>query len=257
MCNEDCINWGAKNLTEEEIKGKRVIEIGSYDVNGSLRKNVELHNPGEYIGIDIVKGPGVDIICPCEKLVQKFGKNSFDIVISTCSIEHIQDWIESISNIKNICKTNGIILIIVPSDWPYHEYPYDFWRYKKEDIKNIFSECDILKLDEDVKTPSLVYVKIRKPKEFCEKNLSKYKLYSIIFNKRIHLQFLNSFLILQSLKLFSSYLQFSSLFMKCILEMVIFIFSRKINEIHFIRTKKNLKFFKYIISKSKKSNILS
>lgn len=185
MCNVDGIKWGAKNLTKEEIKGKRIIEVGSYDINGSLRYIVELLEPAEYIGTDIAKGPGVDVICPAENLVEKFGKESFDVVISTCTLEHIKDWKKAISNIKNICKPNGIILIIVPSDWPYHECPYDFWRYKKEDIKSIFSDCSILLLEEDPQIPSLVYVKIIKPDEFIEKELLNYQLYSVIVNKRI------------------------------------------------------------------------
>jgi len=181
----DCIRWGARNLSEEEVKGKRVIEVGSYDVNGSLRYVVELLKPTEYVGVDIVEGPGVDIICSVENLLQEFGKESFDIVLSTCTLEHIRDWKKAVSNIKNICKPNGIILIIVPSDWPFHVYPYDFWRYKKEDIQDIFSDCDILLLDEDLHTPSLVYGKMRKPSEFTEKDLSAYQLHSVILNKRV------------------------------------------------------------------------
>lgn len=194
MCNIDCIKWAAKNITEEEIKGKRVIEVGSYDVNGSLRYIVELLKPAEYIGVDIVKGPGVDMICSAENLVQKFGKESFDVVMSTCALEHIRNWKEAISDIKNICKPDGIILIIVPSHWAFHECPCDFWRYKTDDILNIFSDCDILTLEEGFQRPSLVYlktknsavyVKIRKPVQFVEKDLSEYRLYSVIINKRI------------------------------------------------------------------------
>jgi SAM-dependent methyltransferase len=185
MCNVDCIRWAAKNLTKADIKGKAVIEVGSYDVNGSLRYIVELLEPAEYMGTDIMKGPGVDIICPSENLVEMFGKESFDVVISTCTLEHTKNWKKAISNIKNVCKPNGIILIIVPSVWRFHAYPYDFWRYKKEDIENIFSDCDILILQEDPQPPSLVYVKIRKTHKFKEKDLKDYKLYSIIVNKRV------------------------------------------------------------------------
>ncbi len=128
MCNVDCIKWGAKILTKEDIKDKKVIEVGSYDVNGSLRYVVELLEPAEYVGIDIMEGPGVDVVCASENLVQKFGKERFDAVLSTCAFEHIKNWKESISNIKNICKKNGIILFIAPSKWPYHEYPYDYWK---------------------------------------------------------------------------------------------------------------------------------
>lgn len=184
MCNVDCIRWAAKNITKQEIAGKKIIEVGSYDVNGNVRCVIELLEPAQYVGVDIMKGPGVDMICAAENLVEKFGGESFDVIISTCVLEHLKDWKKAISNIKNICKPNGTILIIVPSNWSYHEHPYDFWRYGKDDIKNIFSDCDILALEEDPQKPSLVYAKIRKPNKFTEKNLSQYQLYSVITDKR-------------------------------------------------------------------------
>ena len=186
MCNVNCISWVAKNINKEEISDKKIIEVGSYDVNGNVRCIVELLEPAEYIGADIVRGPSVDIVCAAENLVEKFGKESFDVIISTCALEHLKDWKKAISNIKNICKQNGIILIIVPSNWSYHEHPYDFWRYNKDDIKNIFSDCSILALEEDAQKPSLIYAKIRKPNEFIEKDLTQYQLYSIITNKRVN-----------------------------------------------------------------------
>lgn len=181
----DCLKWAAKNLEKGAVKGKRVIEVGSFDVNGSLRYIVELMEPSEYIGVDIKEGPGVDIICPGENLVDQFGRESFDVVISTCVLEHTRDWRSNISNIKNICKPKGTILIIVPIDWPYHEWPFDFWRFKRKDIEEIFSDCSILTLEEDDKKPSLAYVLIRKPEQFTEIDLSGHKLFSVIVNKRV------------------------------------------------------------------------
>lgn len=185
MCNVDCFRWIAKNTIKQEIMGKKVIEVGSYDVNGSVRCVIELLEPAQYVGVDIMKGPGVDIICAAENLVEKFGGESFDVIISTCVLEHLKDWKKAISNIKNICKPNSTILIIVPSNWSYHEHPYDFWRYEKDDIKNIFSDCDIITVEEDPQKPSLVYAKIRKPNGFIEKNLTQYQLYSMITGKKI------------------------------------------------------------------------
>lgn len=185
MCNANCIIFGATMLTKAEVEGKRVIEVGSYCVDGSLRPIIESWNPREYVGADIQPGPGVDLLCPAEKLVEKFGKESFDIVISTCVLEHIKNWKESVSNIKNICKTNGVLLIIVPSEWVFHAFPHDYWRYKKEDIENIFSDCNIIVLKEDDSPPSLVYAKIIKSVNFVENDLTQYQLYSIIVNKRI------------------------------------------------------------------------
>lgn len=185
MCDVNCVLWVAKNLTKGEIAGKRVIEVGSYDANGSVRPIIELFEPESYLGVDIVEGPGVDTICRAEQLVERFGKDSFDVVISCTTLEHIKNWREAISNMKNICKSNGLILIIVPSSWPFHAYPYDYWRYAQDDIENIFADCQILMLTEDQKAVSLVYTKIKKPEAFVEKDLSQYPLYSIIMDKKI------------------------------------------------------------------------
>ena len=196
MCNANCIRWVSKSLTEEEVRGKRVIEVGSSDENGSVRYVFEFLDAAEYVGVDIAEGPGVDMICSAENLVERFGKESFDIVMSTCTLEHIRDWKTAVSNLKNICKPGGILLIILPSDWVFHAYPHDYWRYKKEDIENIFSDCDILVLDEKSQVPSLissifadfslVYSKIRKPEQFVEKDLSACQLYSVLVDKRVN-----------------------------------------------------------------------
>lgn len=185
MCNVNCIIFGVKNLSKDEVKGKRIIEVGSYDTNGSLRPVIEMWQPAEYVGVDIKRGPGVDIICSADNLVDKFGKESFDMVISTELFEHVKDWRKAISNIKNICKTNGIILITTRSyGFAYHSYPYDFWRYELDDMKNIFSDCRILTLKKDPQDPG-VFLKVKKPGNFFEKDPRDYKLYNIVINKRV------------------------------------------------------------------------
>ena len=186
MCKTSCITFGAKNLNKKEIQGQLVIDVGSYDVNGSLRPIIESWEPAKYVGIDIEKGPGVDIICNAEDIVRKFGKESFDVVISTELLEHVKDWKSVISNIKNVCKPNGTILITTRSHgFRYHAYPYDFWRYELEDMNNIFSDCEILVLEKDSQAPG-IFLKAKKPNAFIEKDLSDYQLYSIVADKRVH-----------------------------------------------------------------------
>jgi len=187
MCNSACIEFGVKNLAINEVKGKKVIEVGSCDVNGSLRPIIESWGePGEYIGVDIINGPGVDFICHVEEIVEKFGNESFDVVISTEMIEHVRDWRKAISNIKNICKPNGIILITTRSyGFGYHSFPYDFWRYELEDIKYIFSDCKILNLQEDKSDPG-IFIKAQKPTKFVENDLTSLKLYSVVADKRVY-----------------------------------------------------------------------
>ena len=185
MCHVSCILFGGTNLTKEEIQGKKVIEVGSFDVNGSLRRIIESWNPAKYVGVDIKKGPGVDIVCKAEDIVEKFGKESFDIIVSTELLEHVRNWRKVISNLKNICKPGGIILITTRSKgFIYHAYPYDFWRYEVEDMAKIFSDCNILVLEKDFQI-SGVFVKLKKTNEFIEKDLSNYELHSIVSNRRV------------------------------------------------------------------------
>lgn len=182
--NVHCILFGAIQLKREEIEGKRVIEIGSCDVNGSLRPLFESYNPKEYIGVDISPGKGVDLICEAQDLAAKFGSRSFDVVISTELLEHVRDWRLVIHNIKDILKPSGKLLITTRSfGFVYHGYPFDFWRFQIEDMESIFKDFKIEKLEKDPENG--VLLKAQKPEDFNEVNLSDYKLYSIVADKRI------------------------------------------------------------------------
>ena len=185
MCHDSCIAFGRANLGEADIKGKNVLEVGSRNVNGSLRSSVERWKPTTYIGLDIQKGEGVDFICKAEDIEKNFGKDSFDVVISTELLEHVRDWRKVISGVKRVCKSEGIILLTTRSyGYQYHGYPADFWRYELEDIKHIFSDCTILALATDLEVPG-VFIKAQKPESFTENNLAEYQLYSMVTNKRI------------------------------------------------------------------------
>ena len=88
----------------------------------------------------------MDVICKAEDMLDVFGKDSFDVIISTELLEHVLDWRKVINNFKNVCKRDGIIVITTRSyGCLYHGHPYDFWRYEIEDMKHIFSDCTIEK----------------------------------------------------------------------------------------------------------------
>jgi len=184
MCDVNCILFGARNLSDEEIRGRQILEVGSRDVNGSLRSFIESRQPEKYIGVDIAEGPGVDVICEGEKLLDRFEEESFDIVISTELLEHVRDWRIVISNIKRVCKAGGIILITTRSiGFPFHGYPHDYWRYEPKDMEEIFSDCEIQVLERDPSNG--VLMKASKPLNFEEKELPDYELYSVLANSRV------------------------------------------------------------------------
>jgi SAM-dependent methyltransferase len=187
MCNPACIKFGLSSLSSKDIKGKKVLEVGSRYLNGTLRVGIEKLKPLSYLGIDIENGPCVDELCSIHGLISKYGKESFDVVICTEVLEHINNWHSAISNLKNVLKPKGVLLITTRSKgFAHHEYPFDFWRYEVEDVNVIFSDMII---DINKKDPSMpgVFVKARKPVSFVEVDLTNHRLFSILthrLNKR-------------------------------------------------------------------------
>ena len=85
---------------------KKILEVGSLNLNGSIRTYFK---DCEYIGCDVAEGRDVDIAIQGEML--EFPSNHFDVVISTECFEHNPYWIETLSNMFRMLKSDGMIII--------------------------------------------------------------------------------------------------------------------------------------------------
>ena len=146
----------------DEFREKRVLEVGSFDVNGGLRREIVQHEPALYLGTDMRAGPGVDIVVPANRLVDMFGTAAFDAVICTEMLEHAEDWRAAIYQMKNVLRPYGTIYLTTRSvGFPLHDYPGDYWRFSIEQMRAIFADFDILALVADPECPG-VFMKARK-----------------------------------------------------------------------------------------------
>jgi SAM-dependent methyltransferase len=149
-------------LQENDCKGTSILEVGSRNVNGSVREFIELMKPKEYIGIDMLPGRGVDVVGLAENLTTIFGKDRFDIVISTEMLEHCKEWKKSLIEIFFVCKPGGLILLTARAPgFKVHAYPNDYWRFTSEDMEKIFGENHIIDVRRD-SMASGVFIKIKK-----------------------------------------------------------------------------------------------
>lgn len=179
MCNSCCIDFGKRYLKQSEISAKKVLEAGAVNVNGSLREFIQGYSPARYVGIDIVPGKGVDEICDVYDILTRFGPGSFDLVISTEMLEHVQDWRLAISNMKNVLSPGGAILITTRSiGFPYHPYPVDYWRFQPQDMNTIFADFIIESIEQDQEAPG-VFIKAVKPQAFKEVDLTNYSVHPV------------------------------------------------------------------------------
>lgn len=183
MCNLTGIAFGETVLTAAIVAGRDCLEVGSLDVNGSIRPYVESLGPARYVGIDMAPGPRVDEVVDAAHLVERFGADSFDVVITTEMLEHIRDWPTVIANLKRVVRPGGYLLVTTRSiGFPYHAFPYDFWRYEPEDMRAIFADFEIAALERDSASPG-IFMLARKPMEYAE-NQAVVGLHSIVTGRR-------------------------------------------------------------------------
>ena len=160
--HESVLAFTQRVLQEKDIKSRRVLEVGAYNVNGTVRPYIESHQPLSYIGTDMRKGPGVDIQASMEELITVFGPYSFELVICTEVLEHVEHWQEGLQNLIEVARDGGLILITTRSKgFPLHDFPHDYWRFSKEDFKNIFTYQHIEVLEDDPQVPG-VFALVRK-----------------------------------------------------------------------------------------------
>lgn len=161
------------NLSPSEIAGKSVLEVGSYDVNGSPRRVILPMNPSLYVGVDFMKGPGVDRVLAASDLVKEFGRESFDVVISTEMLEHAQDWRAAILQMKDVLRPGGLVVVTTRGPgFPYHGYPHDYWRFTMSCFAQIWRDFDVKTLLPDIKEFPGVLLKAVKPDPFTFADIS-------------------------------------------------------------------------------------
>ncbi len=185
MCNAACLEFGARHLSSADAAGRFVLEVGSRDLNGSLRPMVEALGPGRYVGVDIAPGLGVDELCDATEVVARFGEEAFDLVISTELIEHVLEWRTVVSNLKRVLRINGVLLLTTRSrGFGYHGFPHDYWRYEADDVRAVFGDMRIEALETDRLAPG-VFLRARKPAAFREADLASYELFSVLTGRRV------------------------------------------------------------------------
>lgn len=109
-----------KNQYPEFFSGKKVLEVGSLDINGSVR---QFFTDCDYHGIDLGEGPGVDRVAHVTDLLKEATEirpGRFvdvapcalnDVVISTEALEHDKKWSESLAAMERLLKPGGLLVI--------------------------------------------------------------------------------------------------------------------------------------------------
>ncbi len=129
------------------LKPGRVLEIGSMDVNGTIR--AAFPDATEYVGVDMAEGIGVDVVLDVDKSPWPFESGLFDTVLCCETLEHMLTPWETVGYMRDALKHGGHMFISTPAyGFPYHAYPKDYYRFTEDTYRELFfAGMEILGLD--------------------------------------------------------------------------------------------------------------
>lgn len=128
-------NYIVPSLSTIINKKIRVLDVGAYNVNGCYRELFAQHPNVEYVGLDIVKGPNVDVVVNSPYNWDNIEDESFDFVISGNAFEHIEfPWL-TIKLINQKLKYGGFAAILAPNAIHEHRHPKDCYRYFADGLR--------------------------------------------------------------------------------------------------------------------------
>lgn len=133
------MDWAKSVVDVLALHNKSVLEVGSYDVNGSVRGLFK----GKYLGIDLRPGPGVDRVITLGPL--PFADEEFEVVVSTEMLEHDpRPWL-SIPEMARVCRKGGFILVTARGfGFGQHEYPNDYWRFNIQSMSLLAKDAGLI-----------------------------------------------------------------------------------------------------------------
>jgi SAM-dependent methyltransferase len=68
-------------------------------------------------------------------------EDTYDIVLSGQVLEHVPAIWDWITDLASACKPGGEVIIIAPTNWPYHEAPFDCWRVFPDGMRGLFEHA--------------------------------------------------------------------------------------------------------------------
>lgn len=141
-----CMEYVRSVLERFPVKGP-VLELGSYNVNGSVRELfADMSRFPNYIGMDMRPGPGVDFVCETSNPIQCWPGTAlameywFGVVVTTEMLEHDRCFWETIGKAKDKLVSGGHIIITTRNiGFPRHDYPSDYYRFTADGLRAVLN----------------------------------------------------------------------------------------------------------------------
>jgi SAM-dependent methyltransferase len=147
--HESVLAFVAEVVSRDDVAGKSVLEVGSANVNGSVRPQLEAMGPASYLGLDLAPGPGVDLVCSGG--IEEYERTRiagqlpprYDLVVSCEMLEHAERWQAAFAAMARLVAEGGkLVLTCRGPGFPRHNPP-DHWRFTTSDLWHAAILCDL------------------------------------------------------------------------------------------------------------------
>lgn len=97
----------------------------------------------EFVNVDLVALPGVDVVADVERL--PFVDGAFQRAECDAVLEHVEAPQRAVCEIRRVLAPGGILHIVTPFCHPFHEYPIDCWRFSIDGLRRLAAGMEELR----------------------------------------------------------------------------------------------------------------
>jgi SAM-dependent methyltransferase len=123
-----------------ELQAPRVLELGtlrSVEDRSTMHRDWVPH-AGEFLGTDIEAGADVDLVADLHRLSEVAGSESFDVILSCSTFEHLKYPTLAAHEIMKTLRVGGLLFVQTHQSFPLHGYPSDFFRFSQDALASLF-----------------------------------------------------------------------------------------------------------------------
>lgn len=145
--HKSCYDWFGRIVAEYGLAEKSVIEIGSGNVNGTIRDHFKSES---YVGVDLAPGAGVDRVGNSEQLDDPDA--TWEVCCSAEMLEHcVRPW-RAVNEMARITCSGGFVLLSARGFdqrgcWEPHGFPVDAYRYSELSMRTLAEDAGLTVLE--------------------------------------------------------------------------------------------------------------
>lgn len=141
------------------LQAPRVLEIGTKRSNAarSTRHDVWIPHASEYVGVDYQSGLDVDLVVDAHELSASVEEESFDVIISCSTFEHLKyPWLAA-HQIMKVLRPGGLLFVQTHQTFPIHAFPNDYYRFTREAMASLFNVSMGMQVETEYNFPAQIH----------------------------------------------------------------------------------------------------